>query len=350
MHVTAFFAIPGDLATLTGGYGYDRRVLAEAGGRLRHLRLPGDFPFPSPSSVAETLSRLRAAPREAALLVDGLAYGALPADELAAIANPIVALVHHPIGLETGLDAPTSQRLIASERAALARADAIVVTSETTRDTLIAGFGAPPERIAVAEPGVDPARRARGSGATSPRLLAVGTLAPRKGYHILIEALAGLRELDWRLWIVGAADRAPECAAELRAQVRAATLGDRVAFAGEMWPGELATQYDQTDLFVMSSFYEGYGMVLAEAMARGLPIVTTTGGAAARTVPDGAALKVPPGDAAALADALSRAIGDPGLRARLGENSWRAGQSLPRWSDCAATILAAIDRAMAARG
>ena len=84
-------------------------------------------------------------------------------------------------------------------------------------------------------------------------------------------------------------------------------------------------------------------MVLAEAMARGLPIVCTTGGAAAKTVPDAAAIKVAPGDVARSAPSRRpRACDDAALRRRIGEASWAAGQKLPRWEDTARTIAGVI--------
>jgi glycosyltransferase involved in cell wall biosynthesis len=347
MYARACFAIPGDLSTLTGGYGYDRRMLAEAaalGARLDYLRLPGAFPLPTPGDIADSLALLRSVGEDTVLLIDGLAFGTLPADGLATIAQPIVALVHHPLGLEAGLDPATADRLIANERAALARAAAIIVTSGTTGETLTMDFGAPPEKIAVVEPGVDAARRARGSGGPGIALLAVGAIVPRKGFDVLARALSELKDLDWRLRLVGALDRSPEAVAALRAEIDAGGLGDRIALVGQMGPEDLATEYDRADIFVLSSHYEGYGMVLAEAMARGLPIVATTGGAAARTVPDSAGLKAPPGDAGALAEALSRVMSEEPLRRRLAENSWRAGQSLPRWRDGAVAILDVLDK------
>jgi glycosyltransferase involved in cell wall biosynthesis len=107
---------------------------------------------------------------------------------------------------------------------------------------------------------------------------------------------------------------------------------------------ELAQNYAGADVFALPSLYEGYGMVLAEAMARGLPVICTTGGAAANTVPDSAGLKVPPGDVEAMRAALARMLGDAALRQKIADASWRAGQSLPRWEDTARTIAAIIRR------
>ncbi len=338
---SALFAIPGDLATLTGGYGYDRRVLAElpaCGVAAAHLPLPGGFPFPDAATVAESLRLLTQAPADHVLLVDGLALGALPPAALAGLAAPLVALVHHPLGLESGLDPATARALIENERAVLAHARHVIVTSPTTRDTLIADFAVSGERITVAEPGTDPAPRFQGSGGESVALLAIGSITPRKGHVVLIEALAGLVHLPWRLAIIGSPDRDPACAAQLLAVIAAHGLGARVKLGGEAPEAIIGAGYAGADLFVLPSLYEGYGMVLGEAMARGLPIVTTTGGAAAQTVPDAAALKVPPGDAPALRAALQAAITDPALRARLAEASWLAGQGLPRWRDGAALI------------
>ena len=347
MYARACFAIPGDLSTLTGGYGYDRRILVEAaalGARLDYLQLPGRFPLPTPADIADTLALLQATDKNTVLLIDGLAYGALPPDGLTTIDRPIVALVHHPLGLESGLDRATADRLIANERAALTRAAAIIVTSDTTGETLTTDFDVPAGKITVVEPGVDAARRARGSGGPGIALLAVGAIVPRKGFDVLARALGGLKDLDWRLRLVGALDRSPEAVAKLRAEIATNGLGDRITLVGEMGPEDLAREYDRADVFVLSSLYEGYGMVLAEAMARGLPMVATTGGAAARTAPDTAALKAPPGDAAALAEALSRVMSEEPLRRRLADNSWRVGQSLPRWRDGAVAILDVLDR------
>jgi len=165
---------------------------------------------------------------------------------------------------------------------------------------------------------------------------------PRKGYDILIEALAQMTDLDWRLRIVGALDRAPRAVAALHAQIANAGLADRVEFTGATDDVGLGVFYNQSDLFVSASRYEGYGMVLTEAMVRGLPIISSTGGAAADTVPDDAALKVAPEDVGALASALRRAISDAGLRARLGAAALEASVHLPTWDSTARTIADAV--------
>jgi glycosyltransferase involved in cell wall biosynthesis len=334
------FAVPGELDTPTGGYAYARRLLEllpAEGLTVTHLALPSAYPTPSADDLARTAELVSGTDPDAVLFIDGLAYGAMPEDLIRRFGRRIVALVHHPLGLESGLSETRSRELIASERQALALARRVVVTSPLTGRVLASDFGVPPERIVVAEPGTEPAARVRGTGSPV-QLLSVGAVSPRKGYDVLVRALGELKDLDWRAGIAGATDRAPETAAALKASIQEAGLSERVELAGAVADAELAALYDRADLFVSPSLYEGYGMVLAEAMARGLPIVASTGGAAAETVPEAAALKVPPGDVRALAEALRAAISDAALRTRLAEASWQAGQKLPRWRDTAVRV------------
>ena len=185
------------------------------------------------------------------------------------------------------------------------------------------------------------AERARGS--TGPlQLLSVGSVVQRKAYDILVRALAPLKDRDWRLTIAGATDRSPQALAALHAAVRETGLKDRIAIVGAVAQEGLAEMYASADALLLPSLYEGYGMVLAEAMARGLPMVCTTGGAAAETAPDAAAIKVPPGDQHALTAAIRRLLDEPDLRRRLADASWAAGQRLPRWEDTARTIAGVI--------
>lgn len=346
----AVFAIPGDITLPTGGYAYDRAVLARLPGMgldVRHLELPASYPDPSETDLARTAELVAATGHGAVLLIDGLAYGAMPAALIDDFDRLIVALVHHPLCLEAGVAPARAETLRELETAALARAARVVVTSPTTARTLVADFAVAAERITVAVPGTDPASRAVGSAGADGKfaMLAVGSVVPRKGYDVLVRALAidaAAHDPDWTLGIVGALDRSPATVVALRDQIAAAGLGDRIDIVGPMSRDQLDRRFDRADIFVLSSHYEGYGMVLAEALARGLPIVTTTGGAAAETVADDAAIKVPPGDAEALQRALRRMIDDPALRGHLADAAWSAGQTLPRWSDTAERIAKTI--------
>ena len=341
------FAVPGDLTAPTGGYAYARRLLAclpTHGVSVRHVPLPPSYPHPTDDDLAETDRRLRATAPGAILLIDGLAYGAMPARLTRELGRRVVALVHHPLAFETGCDEGRRRELLASERAALAAAERVIACSAGTARLLASEFGVPPDRIAIAEPGTEPAARAAGTGAPV-QLLAIGAVSPRKGYAVLVEALRDLTDLDWHLTIVGSLDHAPGAATALGDAIQAACLNQRITVSGAVDNSDLARLYDRADLFVSPSLFEGYGMVLAEAMARGLPLVASTGGAAAETVPDAAGVKVPPGDAAALRAALRRLITDGAARAVFAEGSWAAGQALPRWHDTAARVAGVLKSA-----
>lgn len=335
------FVIPGDIGLPTGGYAYDRHVLAllpSCGIAAAHVALPGTYPAPSAADLEATARAIAATPEETVLLIDGLAYGAMPSDLVRGFGRTIVALVHHPLCLEAGLSDARANELKASESDALALAARVVVTSRTTAETLVQDFGVAADRITVAEPGTDPAPRAKGSGGSKVHILAVGSVVPRKAYDLLIEALVPLQALDWRLDIAGATDRSPETTAQIARMIGDNGLADRVRLLGPVADDELARLYDRADLFVLSSHYEGYGMVLTEALTRGLPIVCTIGGAAAETVPAGAALKVEPGSARTLMWDLGRAIDDPKLRRLLSDAALEAAKRLPRWQDTARHI------------
>lgn len=348
----AVLAFPGDLDTPTGGYAYCRAVLArlaDHGIAARPLSLPASFPAPDAGDIAEAIARLAAVDASDALLVDGLAYGALPASALDGLARPLVALVHHPLGLEAGLAPERARDLLAIEAAALARATRIVAASPTTARVIVEDFGIPADRVHVAPPGTDPAPRATGSENGGPlQILALGAVTPRKGFDLLVKALAPLADRSWLLTIAGPIDRDDACVAALRGTIAEAGLADRVIVTGTLEPVARDAALAGADLFVSSSLYEGYGMALAEALARGLPIVASTGGAAHETVPDEAALKVPPGDVAALSAALARAIDDPALRGRLADASFAAGARLPTFDDTTRVVAQALRESLGA--
>jgi glycosyltransferase involved in cell wall biosynthesis len=340
----AVFAIPGDLKSTTGGYAYDRRVielLPDFGVPVSVLALPDSFPNPSPGDLTKTGRLLKAKQADAVAVIDGLAFGAFSESLIAGLEGRVIALVHHPLFLETGLAHTRKVELKANEESALRRANHIVVTSHATKRILVDIMGLPSNKVTVAEPGTDPAQRATGTGAPL-QILSVGAVLPRKGYDVLINALAPLQDLDWRLTIAGALDRHADAVAAVQNAIRKHGLENRVTLAGKVVPATLERHYDSADLFVSASLFEGYGMVLAEAMARGLPMVIAAGGAAAETAGDAAALHVEAGNVPALTAALKRALTDKKLRNRLADAAWEAGRTLPTWHETARRIAAVI--------
>ena len=334
-----YFAYPGDLDTPTGGYRYDRRLIAELGNLgvgVKPISLPHCAPDPDPESLKSIEQTLAALPDHAIVMVDGLAFAVM--DDLAANESQrlkIVALCHHPLALETGLDKRQQDRLRESEQRALTYARATIVTSEPTQQILIDQFAVPPETIVVARPGTDPVPYAPCDGDLI-RLLTVASLTRRKAHDVLIDSLAELADFPWRARFVGSGDFDPDWAANLQARVTDLGLSERICFAGPV--EDTQTEYQQADVFVLPSRFEGYGMVFAEALATGVTVVAARVGAVPNLVPEEAGLLVPVDDTPALTEALRAILGDAALRRRLRDGARKAAAHLPRWNDTAAIV------------
>ncbi len=340
------FAVPGSLDQPTGGYAYDRRLIAALralGCEVDLIDLGDGFPYPAPATREAALERLRAAPAGRPLVIDGLALGVLP-DAAAALAptHPLIALVHHPLALESGITAETAAAFAASERAALAGVRHVVTTSPSTRRVLIADYAVAPASVTVALPGIDAVVVSRRPRRDAVALLAVGAVVPRKGYDVLIDALATLADLDWRLVIAGDRTRDRATADAVTARIAAAGLGTRVGVPGAVGDGELAQLHAEADVFVLASRHEGYGMAFAEAINQGLPVVGTRAGAIPETVPAGAGILVEPDDAPALAAALRTMIADPDARETYAGAARAAAKQLPRWDVTARIFLQVV--------
>ncbi|WP_346900490.1 glycosyltransferase family 4 protein [uncultured Roseibium sp.] len=341
------FAYPGDIETPTGGYGYDRRIIAglrDNGWQVALLPLGDGFPFPEAVVLGEAARRIEALPMGCRIVIDGLAYGAM--GEVAARlaeGHDLIALVHHPLFLENGLAQETADRLRASEKAALDRAQAIIVTSPATATQVRDCFGSAEKKIHVVLPGTDRAAIKTRSETDCPNLLAVGTIVPRKGYDLLLQALAALTDLPWHLDIVGDTTRNEPCFQALRAQLHVNRLKDRVTFHGAVAPEALAAFYSKADIFVLASRYEGYGMAYTEALAHGLPVIGSGEGAVRETLPEGAAIYCGVEDVGRLTSALKRLIEDGDARTAFAAAARQAADALPTWPDAVRAFSAVLE-------
>jgi glycosyltransferase involved in cell wall biosynthesis len=340
--------VPGDVDTPTGGNVYDRRLctaLTGLGVGVSVRRVAGDWPAGGAAARQALGELLAALPEGATVLGDGLVLDRFPevvvphADRLR-----LVALVHLPLADETGLDPVEVAWLREAERQTLAACRAVVVSGSWTVGR-VQDLGVPAECVHLVEPGTDPAPQASGTpGGGS--LLCLAAVVPRKGQRDLVEALAGLGDHPWHCRFVGPVDRNPPYVEVVREAVRRHGLERRIEVSGVLGDAELDETWAATDLLVLPSYGETYGMVLAEALARGVPVVTTTGSEAERTAA-GAGLLVPPGESDALRAALGRWLSDPTLRAHLAARAREAGRALPSWDTAArrmAGVLAGVGR------
>lgn len=338
--------VPGPLDQRTGGYLYDARMAAgleRLGWSVIVHSLEGAFPL-GDERAADSMARALAALYDGErVLIDGLALGPLP-EQVVAHGDRlrIVGLVHHPLADETGLTDDERARFEKLERAALGACEGVIVTSPFTASRL-AEYGAEPALVRVVPPGTNPGRLAVGPRpGEPPRLLCVGTISPRKGQDVLVRALARLRHMPWTCVCAGSLDRAPEFAVSVARLARDLEVSERVTFVGEANERDLDELYHGASVFVLPSWYEGYGMAYAEALARGLPIVGTTGGAVPGTVPPAASILVSPGDDVALVGALGHLLASTAgtaRRARLAGAAREHALTLPSW-DRAAQLFA----------
>ncbi len=332
----------------SGGNTNDRRVcrgLAALGWAVHQHPIAGAWPRPGPAGHAALARAVRRIPDGAVVLLDGLVASASP-EALVPQARRLrqVVLVHMPLGHRPPDGEAGEVR--AREREVLAAAAAVVTTSAWTRRRLGELYALPAGRVHVAEPGVDAAGLAPGTAAGD-GLLCVAAVTPGKGHDVLVDGLSTVKDLSWRCTCVGSLDRDPAFAAGVCRATREEGLGDRVRLEGARTGRELARAYAAADLLVLASRAETYGMVVTEALARGLPVLATDVGGVTEALghaEDGTrpGLLVPPGDAPALGAALRSWLRDAELRGRLRGAARQRRASLRRWPDTTSVVASVL--------
>jgi glycosyltransferase involved in cell wall biosynthesis len=342
-----------DTARPSGGNTYDRRVcraLTAGGWHVSEHLVTGAWPLPRPVDEEVLAWTIAAVPDDAVVLIDGLIASAARAVLVPeSYRLRLVPLVHMPLGFDaTG---PGDAAVRAEELAVLSAARAVVTTSSWTRRGLLQEYSLPPDKVYVAQPGVDSAGLAPGTPSGS-ELLCVAAVTASKGHADLLAALAHNHDLPWRLTCVGVLDRDPELVRRLRRQVQSDAVVDRVSFTGPLTGQQLDDAYAAADVLVLASHAETYGMVVTEALAHGLPVLATAVGG----VPDALGwaadawrpgLLVVPGDPLALAGALRSWLLDAELRRQLRKAARQRRSSLPGWDETAvrlAHVLAEVAR------
>jgi glycosyltransferase involved in cell wall biosynthesis len=349
---TVSVVLPGgvdDPGTPSGGNRYDRLVcdgLARSWD-VHEIAVPGPWPQRTRSAVDALAGALHRLPDGTTVLLDGLVAGAVPdVLEPAAGRLRLVVLVHLPLADETGLAPDLAAELDERERRTLRAAGAVVVTSAAAARGL-GRHGLAADRVHVAEPGVDVAALAGGTDGAS-RLLCVASVTPRKNQHRLVDALAELPDRRWTLACVGPLRRDPGYVEALAARIARHGLEDRIELAGPLTGAALDDQYDAADLAVLVSETETYGMVVTEALARGIPVLVTAAGALPDTLgraPDGSrpGLLVDPGDHEGLVAALRSWFDDASLRYRLRTSTRQRRAILTRWEHTARRLHEVLD-------
>ncbi len=344
---TLHFVVPDGVdepARASGGNTYDlhlSRGLTSIGWSVHERPVSGFWLPPDAASFAVLESAVSQIPDGALVLLDGLVASTAPEVLLAHERRlRLVVLVHMPLGHRPPEHDAVAARM--RERAVLSAAATVITTSNWSRRRLIELYELPADRVCVAEPGVVSAELATGT-ATGAELLCVAALTPDKGHDLLLESLARLDDRSWRCICAGSLDRDPAWVEAVRRRSSELGLADRLRFVGTATGAELDRAYARADVLVLASRAETFGMVVTEALARGLPAIVSDVGGVGEALGHGAdgtrpGLLVAPEDPSALADALRSWLDQSALRARLGQAARERRESLTGWATTTSTV------------
>ena len=345
------FVVPGDIHSASGGYVYDRMMIAGLRGlgwRVAVHGLDASFPYPSTEATAHAAHVFARLPAQACVLVDGLALGAMPQIiEAHSRRLHVVALIHMPLACEFGIAPAVAEHLRAQEQRALRLVRHVIVSSRGTERALTS-CGIEPACVTVVEPGVqniqipDRSRvRALDNGV---EMLCVATVQAGKGHELLIDALAPLAYLPWRLRCVGSLSRSPAVVERVAERLDRLGLGDRIELIGDLPHEALSELYLAADLFVLPTLRETYCLAVAEALAHGLPVVSSRTGAIPELVGTEAGLLIEPGDGDGLRAALERALSDGALRDSMRAAALGVRARLTPWPSACERLARVLER------
>ena len=327
----------------TGGNVYDdqlTRSLHDLGVDVRRHRVGGTWPADAERHRADVAPALAGG----RWLVDSIVACAVPDLVLAARerGRPWTILLHSLLSTETGLAPAEQERYQVLEESALLGARRVIATSRWAADDLRRRH--PTVDVVVAHPGVLPAPLTAWSDAGA-RLLSLASVTPTKNQLGLIEALGRLTDLPWSARLVGGDRVVPDYTSTVKAAVVARGLVGRVHITGPLVDAELEQVWATTDLLVLTSRSETYGMVVVEALSRGVPAVVVAGTGAVEALGQVAGVRpgaVIPPDERVLAQVLRGWLTDPDLRCRWRTTARRRRTSLSTWAECAKTVLTAM--------
>ena len=326
----------GETSRLTGGYLYHANVFAglrERGIEVETLVASGAAPAEQEVAASYLGSRLDLR-RFDVIVVDALAcIACAPWLDGWRASRPVVAMVHELPSIAAGGGVAREQEF----EEPLLRADRLVVVSGHGR-SILQSRGVPAERICVVSPGFDrlslsdAGSEHSASDNSRVHALCVAQWIPRKGILDLVRAWTADERPGAMLDLIGETDADPAYTTSIHAAI-AGVSDSSIHVRGPVDDATLGAAYAAADLFVLPSWYEGYGIVYAEALAHGLPILACGVGPVPELVGEEAALLVSPDDVEALSAALDQLLGDPALRSRMSEAAYYRAVGLPSWKD-----------------